>query len=224
VSIGHFRRLGQHSGAVPIAPVEQKRDHEPTDREVDVGILKKVTPLNLWMIWEDYPSWLLGIDPTRGKTLTIGGAKSAQCVLARCENAGHGITLLRRCLKGLGHRLQYIDIEDLPAEKLDLILVSGSLSFLAKHSYWVGNHPSCFYCTNIFMGEYTRDSPRGNYGEPNPGVKWSRLKHEHFGGPTSYRCLLGVLNTRFDPKTTYLRRTLGHFLNFSIRPMPLPKV
>jgi hypothetical protein len=204
-------------------------DQLPRARQVEVGIIRKVSPLHIVMFWEDYPSWLPGIDPNRCKTLTLVGFRSSQQLLARCENTGHGTTLLRRCLVGLGERLRYIDKGEVPSGKVDLVLVAGSLPYLVKQSHRVGTYPACFLldehfsgrlCTRPIAGVRTR-FPRGMRGEPHPGMRWQLLKHEHFGGPSSYRCLLGTINTRFEAKTTHLRRTLGHFLSFGVRPKPL---
>jgi hypothetical protein len=49
-------------------------------------------------------------------------------------------------------------------------------------------------------------------------IPWFRLRHLGFGGTTNSVALLGLPNIQLKPRTTTLRRNIGHILEHDIRP------
>ena len=55
---------------------------------------------------------------------------------------------------------------------------------------------------------------------PASGLALRRLSHVECGGATNFKCIVGYQNCTHTPVTTTVRRTIKHYLNFSLRPSP----
>jgi hypothetical protein len=71
-------------------------------------------------------------------------------------------------------------------------------------------------------GLFLLDQPSRSKIKSDASIKWSRLRHQTFGGATSFVALLGTLNLVLQPQRTTLTRTVGHVLDHGIRPKTLP--
>jgi hypothetical protein len=69
-----------------------------------------------------------------------------------------------------------------------------------------------------FHGRLRNGRPSGlSATTVHPCLTWTRLRHEVVGGTTHYVALF-CSSTRFSPAVTNLRRTLGHIVDYGIRP------
>jgi hypothetical protein len=93
-----------------------------------------------------------------------------------------------------------------------VLLVSGSMEFLKRTREQWPRH----------RGLFLLDQPSRSKIKSDASMKWARLRHQTFGGATSFVLLLGTLNLALQPYRTTLTRTVGHVLDHGIQPKTLP--
>ena len=89
----------------------------------------------------------------------------------------------------------------------NLILISGSQSFLQNPSFLIYQAPTIF--TNEFRLK-TRLS--------NPDFKFNQCKHSLIGGCTNFRISFGYRNISELPNIRQMKRSLGDFIDYSTYP------
>jgi hypothetical protein len=94
-----------------------------------------------------------------------------------------------------------------------MTLVSGKPPILIAEANRLGRSPA-LYLSSLSIKERHTSLPKI--------VCWHRRRHESFGGCTTFTALLGVGggDQNYKPVTTSIRRTIGHVLDYSIRPSP----
>lgn len=107
----------------------------------------------------------------------------------------------------MGSRFKFNhNIHTLPSDTI--VLVSGS----CKHFPKTLDRYSNFRIIFLFDGHY------GKRKLPVSNLPLHRLRHVDVGGATTFTSLIGFHNISISPSTTPLRRSIKHFLDYSLRP------
>jgi hypothetical protein len=120
---------------------------------------------------------------------------------------------VRASLANISPQPIHFALESLPSEEA-LVLVSGPLEFVRGWNS-VSLNPTLVLCDAHIRARNLCCSGT---------LRWTRLRHETFGGVTHYQALLGTNIPDFEPSRTTLRRTIRHAVDYGIKPAwsPLP--
>jgi hypothetical protein len=95
--------------------------------EIEVQLLDKIVVCDILLVLENFPVWLLGLEPTRVQKLHILGYSSMAQLLESLSNKGQPGHIIERLLRRFGNtRLSFSRSEGI-ASKRCLILASGLL-------------------------------------------------------------------------------------------------
>ena len=117
------------------------------------------------------------------------------------------LILYNKVVTRMGSRFKFNhNIHTLPSDTI--VLVSGS----CKHFPKTLDRYSNFRIIFLFDGHY------GKRKLPVSNLPLHRLRHVDVGGATTFTSLIGFHNISISPSTTPLRRSIKHFLDYSLRP------
>ena len=180
-------------------------------RMVEVGFLPQYERQDFALLAEGFPVWLLSLERSFVRTVTILGFSSAASYRSHLEATEVTVQMVDRVIGHLG--LNWVCYqEDLVPPVGSLLLVSGTPKFLLATGVQFPRHPTLFLGTKHWR---PRTVP------PGP-IRWLRLKHRQFGGPSHFVTLFGCLNLVCTPVETQIRRTIGHIFEFGSPPAPFP--
>lgn len=181
-------------------------------RMVEVGFLPQYERQDFALLAEGFPIWLLSLERSFVRTVTILGFSSAASYRSHLEATALTVQMVDRVIGHLGlSRVCYQ--EDLVPPVGSLLLVSGTPTFLLATGVQCPLQPTLFLGTEHWR---SRTVP------PGP-IRWLRLKHRQFGGPSHFVTLFGCLNLACAPVETQIRRTIGHIFEFGSPPAPFPR-
>jgi hypothetical protein len=168
-------------------------------------------PVKFSLVSENMPVWLLAMEKDYCTLLHVVGHYSPGVFLKAMREKNIDPHLVNIAVARLGLGLvRYLGAE--PPSHETVLLVSGSLDFLKRTQEQWPRHRSLFLL----------DQPSRSKIKSSVSMKWSRLRHQTFGGATNYVALLGTMNLAIQPQRTTLTRTVGHILDHGIRPQTLP--
>jgi hypothetical protein len=153
------------------------------------------------------PVWLLAMEKDYCTTTHVVAGKFLKTM--RQKKIDPHLVNIAVARLGLS-RFHYLGTD--PPPHKSVLLVSGSMDFLRRTREQWPNH----------QGLFLLDQPSRSKIKSDASIKWSRLRHQTFGGATSFVALLGTLNLVLQPQRTTLTRTVGHVLDQGIRPKTLP--
>jgi hypothetical protein len=190
----------------------------PQTRQVEVEIITKIKPIRALLLAEHLPTWLLSLDNQNVETVTLGGVDSLDDLERKAETNDWDMTLYRQAFSHLGKRRIQFNREPDPST-FDLVLVSGSPTYLSTFSHKVAGAPALFLQDTFTKLRVRRQRLIDESAKKCAiNMSWTILRHSTFGGPTSARALFGKMNIDMTPVTTTLRRSISHFLDYSIQP------
>lgn len=174
--------------------------------------MKKGRRAKVLVISEAAPIWIFGMDRNNYSEIILENRADWNNVLSL---SGELSVYVQRAVTQLSTKLFTF-----PTKKgwpdADVTLVSGTLDYCSRVSFLAHDRPVLFLVTESFGGRM-RNGKITDKGV-NPLIDWSVLRHSSFGGPTNFRALFGRMNFYFEPKTTTLRRTIAHIIDFGLRP------
>jgi hypothetical protein len=171
-------------------------------------MLKYPGVATFWIQSESFPTWLLVLDRSFVQALHLVGGSDAKTYLQAMRDQGCDLSLINRVIEriGLGKVFYSNSIWPTPQSPSDVVLISGSLEYVRKHSQLATN-PTLVLCEDHIRGKVTKFG--GTF-------RWFHLRQ--FWGSTSFKAFLGTNISTFQPERTELRRTIAHILDHGIRP------
>jgi hypothetical protein len=180
----------------------------PAAKAEEGGWHKLAVPQSCALIFESQPVWLYALEREQVRKVTIVDFDGLGSLQGWLESKDIDPRLAVRSLRYLGsQRVEYVG----PGGTLPsgaTVLASGSQDFL--RATWRANKLNPTVLLTDSHWPYKTSSCKI--------VPWFRLRHVSFGGTTNYVALLGLPNTQVKPRTTTLRRNIGHILDRGICP------
>jgi len=171
---------------------------------VQHGVINQFPPISISILFESIPWWLCALDAERLTKLNFPQYQSYNALSSSLHLKDQGAPILRILNLFNKSLLTFQSID----KHVDLVLVCGSLSFF--NQLWNGNeYPSSWiFCTEVHKKlRFLPDFP----------FQLHRAVHHHYGGPTKYE-MLWSSSGGFELPRSELLRTIGDFLDYSIRP------
>jgi len=193
------------SSELPSTPVQvQKRKISCS------GSIPVRKPIDFVLLFDTVPWWLLAIDLPSVKSIVLFDFLDYNTLETIVSRHPLGPTFLR-VLERFQHKLRFSTA--FSASHDTLVLLSGSIRFLATHrifeEYSIRNW--LFVCSDIKKYRTI----------PVSGYEFFRISHKHHGGPTDIETLYSSSSPSFRCDRSPLRRAVGDFIDFSIRPSPV---
>ncbi len=157
------------------------------------------------------PVWLLAMEKDYCTTIHVVAHSSPGKFLKTMRQKNIDPHLVNIAVARLGlSQFHYLGTDPPPHKAV--LLVRGSMDFLRRTREQWPNH----------RGLFLLDQPSRSKIKSDASIRWSRLRHQTFGGAASFVALLGTLNLVLQPQRTMLTRTVGHVLDHGIWPKTLP--
>jgi hypothetical protein len=179
-------------------------------RVIERGMLKCPGMATFWIQAESFPLWLLALGRSFVRAIHLIGGSDAKSYLQEMRSRGCDLSLKNLVLGRIGlGKVHYSNLSrPAPQDPSDIVLISGSLEYVRRHSQLATN-PTLVLCEAHIRGNVTKFG--GTFW-------WFHLRHASFGGSTSFKAFLGTNIETFQPERTKLRRTIAHILDHGIRP------
>jgi hypothetical protein len=187
-----------------------KKNVDNSGRRVETSHIQIMRPFKFSLVSENMHVWLLAMEKDYCMLIHVAGHSSPGNLLKamRENNIDPHLVNIAVARLRLG-RVRYLGMEP-PPHKM-VLFVSGSLDFLKRTQEKWPSH----------RGLFLLDQPSRSKIKSYVSMKWSRLRHQTFGGATNYMALLGTMNLALQPQCTTLTRTVGHVLDHGIWPQTL---
>jgi len=172
---------------------------------VQHGVIHSFPPIVVTLLFQRIPWWLCALDRERVLSIQFPQFASYSDLISALELLEQGrpfISILSSFDSAIFH------FQSTRSEHEDLVLVCGSLAFF--NTLWGGStYPRTWiFCTDVHQKwRFLPDFP----------FQLHRIHHFHHGGPTKFEMLWASSET-LSFSTTKLSRTIGDFLDYSIRP------
>lgn len=176
---------------------------------VETGYIPTYSLHHFVLLFDKDPIWLLALERQMVDKIYMPNFESMSAFHAHLTSRGSISNLYNRAVTRLGlHRFIFA----FPALHTNsLTLISGSIDFL--NSFTNKDLPFIFVCDSHLR--VRRKSPR-------VFCSLFQIKHTQCGGATSYSTQWGSNLPNFTPQFTTIRRTVGDFIDHSIRPQSAP--
>jgi hypothetical protein len=180
-------------------------------RVIERGMLKCPGLATFWIQAESFPLWLLALDRSFVRAIHLIGSSNAKSYLQEMGSRGCDLSLINLVLGRIGlGKVHYSNLSrPAPQDLSDVVLLSGSLEYVRRHSQLATN-PTLVLCEAHIRGNVTKFG--GTF-------RWFHLRHASFGGSTLFKAFLGTNIGTFQPERTELRRTIAHILDHGLRPI-----
>jgi hypothetical protein len=186
---------------------------EQTDSgATDTALLSILPKLHFTLIFQSFPVWLLSLDPSFVDTIRFPSFISTEHLCSSLESRNLDANIVLRCLHRFGSHKLLFGIH----ERGDIILVSGSLSFLLVYLQDT-SVPYLSVLDHHYSARLRNQRPSGIGVQGMGHVSCHRVRHVAVGGCTLYIVLVGQSGCSIDPSTTQLQRTLRHYIDYSVR-------
>lgn len=193
-------------------------------RAIEVHILHTIEQIDLMLIFEGFPLWLLSLEPVWVRSILIVGFSDHEMLLRKLTDRGYPLLIFQRALSRFATgKIRYT--LTLPGKlDEDLVLISGQLSFLIStferlstvSQPVIGTIDSHVHCRFHF------GRPANVNRDLVPFVTWHRIRHATVGGASNFIAVHGTMNgAELTPRVSSLRRAVGDFLDHGIRPSHL---
>jgi hypothetical protein len=196
------------SGGISVAP----------ERQVVVELLFARESIDVTLIFEGFPVWLLGLDPCRiGHICIVGYADRASLIKKLTARHQPGY-IVNRLLKRFGVSRTSFSAQNTSPKQNTLTLVSGTIHYIDSLVSTLSQFPSSpviGVLDHHFHGRLRNGRPSNLDVHRN---EWSRVLHETVGGVTRF---VGLFCSSMEllPVVSTLRRTLHHVVDFGLRPV-----
>ena len=214
---GHRCLLKNSKRSLSFSSVESNDQTAPVceKRILEVEILQKCQPLAVQLIFQDAPIWLFSLDPQQVSKLYLPQYQNEQHLLSVLNTKGINSTLSSRVLRRFGTKVCFWQESVSP---LTIITVSGSLSYITPFLR-DQTLPTVVSLDTHYFGKIRQGRPNGVACTGLGHVDWYRIRHTSVGGASKFVALIGVSGLSLTPSMSPLRRTLRHYIDYSIRPM-----
>jgi hypothetical protein len=172
------------------AYIRRAPDEQPLSRlkQVEQGFLP--CPVVFYLMFETFPIWVLALDSIMLSNVCFMGVASQAALLESIRQQG---ALVQVAIANVGeNKVTYSISPHVPTEAV--LLVSGSLQCV-KNWNRTGSNPTLIMCDEHVRNKHTK------YGGT---LRWTRLRHDTFGGVTHYQAVLGTNIPGFEPVKTTL--------------------
>ena len=161
------------------------------------------------LVFEIEPYWLFALHPNFVLSLLIdNGGIDNFSEFHQYLSISPRLDLYNNLISRVGRNKFLFTFCTSKLDPTTIVLVSGSPAFY--HSVTI-RYPSL---TTIYL--FDNHHPKNRL--PPSALPLRRLRHSQVGGPTSFVGIVGYHNASVIPASTFLRRTITHFLDHSIRP------
>ena len=173
---------------------------------VQHGVINQFPPVAVSILFESIPWWIYTLDEERLVSLHFPQYSSYEDLSSTLQSQDQGLPILR-LINTFDKALFHFNRVHKP---VDLVLICGRIQFFTTLWNDTGYPSSWIFCTDVhqklrFLPEFP--------------FKLHRAVHHHYGGPTKYEFLWSSSCSLEFPRSDLLR-TIGDFLDFSIRPQP----
>ena len=193
-----------------MAPVYDKfsaLEHCAAHPRVEYGKIRADLQCQGLLLFEQFPHWLLSLRASDWSSLSYVASD-----ITRQQTH----PLIPPLLHRFTHCLRVVPEADLGTHRLDLrqvlTFLSGSMAYLGAR--FLQTAPSMA----ILLVD--RSETRRGGRLKLPGITWRSLSHQSVGGCTTTRVLLGWYGLPAPILPSFVRRTIQHILDASIRPTP----
>jgi hypothetical protein len=212
-----FQMVGQKHGYSTLA----ESLIESRARQVEVQVIGNISAIEVILIFEGFPVWLLGLEPSKFRKIYIFGFSNKDQLMSWLLTKGHQVELLERVICRVSNKRLVYQLEHSGINEKCLVLVSGSLGYVDASIAAMSQGGT----TNIIgvVDHHFHDQLRN--GRPagislinlRNGNIWTRVQHESVGGVTCFTALFCSI-VELSPQITALRRTIHHIVDYSVRP------
>jgi hypothetical protein len=179
------------------------------------------TPVDVCLIFENFPVWLVGLEPSRIRQVHILGFATRDELLTSLQSRGFTTEVLHRLLNRFGsQRVMFHESTDAHHPSW-VTLVSGSLTHtgsVVASRLMLSTRRVLGVIDHHFYGRLRNGRPSGlSIGTSSELLQWTKVQHESVGGVSTF---VGLFCTifKFDPVVTVLQRSLQHVVDHGIRP------
>ena len=175
------------------------------------GSISVRAPVEFVLLFDDVPWWLLAIDLTYVKSIVLFDFLDLITVKNILSSRPFGYIFLQ-ILELFKSKINFSPSFQVSTNTL--VLISGSIHFLDSHRIFEEHTISNWLFISTELKKYRH--------VPLSGHQFSRILHKHHGGPTDIAALYSSSDPSFKCLKSPLRRSVGDFIDFSIRPTPVP--
>jgi hypothetical protein len=190
-------------------------------RIVEVRWVSPSKLIDVALIFENFPTWMMGLEPSRIRHIHILGFDSQQMLLDYLGERGHPTQVLQRLLQRFGGQRVYFHSSRHHSVEQDVTLVRVSLSYISSivaTVSTVSRHGVIGVLDHHFYGRLRKGRPSGveatTHGSP---LCWTKICHESVGGVSTFVALF-CSPVKLEPEITMLQRTLKHVVDHAVRP------
>ena len=178
-------------------------------KTVESGIIPTFRSASFVLCFESEPFWLFALHSTFiDKVYVTNAIKSFSELHKYLSLYEHRRNLYNATISRLGFNKFVFSFSPESIPDQAIILISGSPSFFADNITPYSRHRVAFISDEHFSKRKI----------PHIRLPLRRLSHAECGGATAYISLMGYHNVSATPHTSSVRRSIKHFLDFSIRP------
>jgi hypothetical protein len=191
------------------------------DRQVEVKLVGQVKSIDVVMMFENFPVWLVGLEPSRIRHIHILGYLSKNDMINSFISRDFQVEIVICLLSRFGAQRVLYHLADTFSFNDLLILVSGSLTYVNSvvSSFGAPDHNRIIgVVDHHFYGRLRKGRPSGIVSNPIVDLsQWTRIRHESVGGVSTFVALFCSV-MKIDPVVTTLQRTLQHVVDYGVRP------
>jgi hypothetical protein len=188
--------------------------------EIEIILLGESTLVDVMLVFESFPVWLAGLEPSRFGKIQLSGFENKESFLASLDPNIQLGDFVDRILHRLGPtRVSITESRTSRPSPNCLVLISGSLQYIALVVDWFSMSGNVIgVVDHHFHGRLRNGRPSGiSVSSMLGGAVWTRVRHESVGGVTKFVGLF-CSSMNLDPTVSTLQRTLNHIVDFSLRP------
>jgi len=176
------------------------------------GIIPSYPKIEIIIFFQTVPWWLLSLDPESISTIYFPQFQSNNALKSFFLEQEQGSPFIEILSKFYLNQLSFSCLKDLDTDIM-LFLISGTFDFLSKFFVSSSIPKNWIFCT---------EHHQRLRAIPNFSFSLHRTVHHKFGGPTKFE-LFWASSAKLNFDGNSLFRTIGDYLNYSIRPQPCSK-
>jgi len=176
---------------------------------VQHGIIPSYPKIEIIIFFQTVPWWLLALDPESISTIYFPQFQSNNALISFFREQAQGRPFVKILSKFFLTQFSFSRLEDLDTDVM-LFLISGNFEFLSQ-----------FLASSLIPKNWIFCTEQHQRLRAIPDFPFSlhRAVHHKFGGPTKYE-LFWASSAKLNFDGNSLFRTIGDYLNYSIRPQP----
>jgi hypothetical protein len=199
--------------------VDNQLPNNRSSLNTETLLLRFYREISVVLLFEFFPVWLPVIDPSRLSSLWIPMWSSEE-LFQQWEASQHmPSSLVSGFLSRLEPQQIHWGLFPDTNHHIDIWMVSGSLDFISHHLRAHHHSPMVAVVDSHFPKRLRKGQPSGLSSLGQEHCHWYKVRHEVVGGCTGFWGLL-CSTIPVGLTTSVLRRTIGDFLDYSLRPTP----